>query len=213
MPPAAGAADEKAGQPQVETPPREQRARVHRGHGRGHAGATVAEHVAKTGACAGRRSTSQPELGLSHVAPNPEGQEGRQHADEEHRPPAPPRAARSSSRARPGRSRSPTRSASARAPCRGARRATSLTRARRRSPTRHPCRCRAGCETRRAAGGCRQAARRGEHRVDDDARHQRARAAVAIGDDAKDEAAGGGREERAGANRAGRRLRDVQSRP
>ena len=47
----------------------------------------------------------------------------------------------------------------------------------------------ASCRTR-----LREAARRGEDRVDQDRAHQRALASEAIGDDAEDDAAGGGGE-------------------
>ena len=59
---------------------------------------------------------------------------------------------------------------------------------------------------------CRQAARRGEHRVDGHARHQRARAAVPVGDDAEEKAAGRGGEERDRADGAGRLPRDPEVR-
>ena len=50
-------------------------------------------------------------------------------------------------------------------------------------------------KTASCAADVREAAARGEDRVDEHARHQRARAAVAIGDDAEGQAAGGGGEE------------------
>ena len=65
-------------------------------------------------------------------------------------------------------------------------------------------------EDRKLGHVLRETARRGEDRVDQHARHERARPAVAIGDDTEDHPAGGGRDERGGAEQAGGLLGHAQ---
>ena len=140
-------------------------------------------------------------------------EERRQHADEEHAAPAPDRHDDQVDRAPPDRSRSPTSSARTPAPCRDDAPGTSRRPAPRRWPTRRPCRSPSRMRnTRQLRDRLRQAARRGEHRVDQHRRHQRALAADAIGDDAEGHAARRGREQRDGAELSRHRGRQLQHR-
>ena len=210
MPPRAGIEREVPRHPAVEAPPAEQRARVHQRDEHRRLGDPGREQHPDPAAI-GRRGL-QPDLRLLDLAPDPDREQRRQDADEEHAAPPPERHHDQVDQRGEAVADRP------RALHEGQRLAAVLRRKRFRDERRagRPLAAHAEAEQDAEHGELhrrlREAARGGEDRVDQHRGHQRALAPEPVGDDAERDAAGGGGQQRDRPEDAGRLEREVQHR-